>query len=47
MKWQKSELDYLKNNYHKFSTAEIKQHLYDYFWNDRNAINKIPGRSTI
>jgi len=40
MKWQKSELKYLKDNYHKFSTKDIKQHLYDYFWNDRE-INAI------
>jgi hypothetical protein len=36
MTWSKAELTYLKDNYHKFSTLEIKQHLNDYFWNDRS-----------
>jgi len=36
MRWSKPELDYLKSNYDKFSTEDLKQNLYNYFWNDRS-----------
>lgn len=35
MKWQESELNYLRSNYKKLSLTDLKDYLYIYFWNDR------------
>ena len=40
MKWQNSEINHLKQNYHKYSTFIIQENLCNFFGNDRT-INQI------